>query len=87
MKREIHSLIVSIQCTVAYLADFTLRYALRATQDEIGREKRILSSGSLREPRIEGRFSRLPEQLPRFTLHSSRFTSHQPEVFYETGTF
>ncbi len=38
---------------------FTLRYALRATQDEIGREKRILSSGSRSEPRIEERFSRL----------------------------
>ncbi len=57
--RRISSLfhIYSVYC-VWYFADFTLRYALRATQDEIGREKRILSSGSLREPRIEGRFSR-----------------------------
>jgi len=27
-----------------YFANFTLRYALRATQDEIGREKRILTN-------------------------------------------
>ena len=43
-----------------YLADFTLRYARRATQDEIGRKKRILNN-PVETPKL-GVFTKMPPQ-------------------------